>query len=76
MLGALYRVANDETLKVKGTDELKILANEVMAHLQKTVDTNLYLQVYNSIHLKIQHVRQERKNQRSIQVIAILFNKT
>jgi U3 small nucleolar RNA-associated protein 20 len=80
MIGALYRVVNDETLKGNGTgsffmklidilDELKTLATEVMNHLQKVVGTQVYLEVYNRIHLKIQQIRRERKSMRSIQAV-------
>jgi U3 small nucleolar RNA-associated protein 20 len=62
MVGALYRVVNDETLKGQGMDDLKTFATQVLSHLQKSAGPTLYLETYNRVHQHVLKKRQERKN--------------
>nr|KAJ3422654.1 U3 snoRNP protein [Polyrhizophydium stewartii] len=70
MVGALYRVAKDETAKGPVADELKQLALEVMAMFETQLGKAEYLDIYTKVHQQVLAVRQERRVQRSILAVA------
>ena len=69
MVGAIYRVVNDETLKGQGMEDLKTFATQVLSHLQKSAGPALYLETYNRVHQTVLKKRQERKAQQVRQAI-------
>ncbi|KAJ3260764.1 U3 snoRNP protein [Boothiomyces macroporosus] len=69
MVTTLYYTEKDETFKGEDADNLKQLASEVMALLQKQAGTTEYLEVYQSVHEKIQNSRREKKQQRNMLAI-------
>ncbi|KAI9002646.1 armadillo-type protein [Gaertneriomyces semiglobifer] len=69
MVSTLYRTAKDETAKGKDAEELRLLANDILNLVQKQVGTSAYLEVFNRVHFKVERVRRERREKRSVQAV-------
>ncbi|KAJ3332477.1 U3 snoRNP protein, partial [Blyttiomyces sp. JEL0837] len=69
MMSVLYRTAEDSTSGGTMAEELRLLAKEIMEHLNSLAGPAMYLDVYQSVHLDVQAVREERRMKRKIQAV-------